>query len=80
MIVPILLLILAVLGAPLFAIIATSATPPRPSEVAVGISTALVAPLVGIVLMVPGYATALFGSLIRSLQASAKAPTRDPDE
>ena len=39
----------------------------KAAEVANGYSTALVAPLVGMALMVPGYAIAALGSLIRSL-------------
>ena len=54
-----------------YTIIATSATTPKPSEVAAGISTALFAPLVGMVLMVPGYATAALGAFIRSFGADA---------
>lgn len=53
-----------------YAVIATSATAPKPSEIAAGISTALVAPLVGMLLMVPGYAIATFGAFIRSLGQS----------
>ncbi len=50
-----------------YAVIAMSSGTPKPSEVAAGISTALVAPLVGMLLMIPGYATAVLGSFIRSL-------------
>ena len=56
-----------------FTIIAMSGATPKPSEVAVGISTALAAPLVAILLMVPGYATAAIGAFIRSLQPNAKS-------
>jgi len=38
-------------------VIATSGTPSRPAEVAAGISTALLAPLVGMLFMTPGYPT-----------------------
>ncbi|TWT79659.1 hypothetical protein CA13_10650 [Planctomycetes bacterium CA13] len=55
-----------------YSIIATSVTTPKPSEVAAGISTALVAPLVGMLLMVPGYATAAIGAFIRSLGSSVE--------
>ncbi len=54
-----------------FTVIASSPTAPSPSKVAVGISTALVAPFVGMLLMVPGYATAVLGAFIRSLGADA---------
>jgi hypothetical protein len=53
-----------------YTVIAMSATTPRPSQVAAGISTALVAPLVGMLLIVPGYATAAIGAFIRSLGAT----------
>jgi hypothetical protein len=56
-----------------YTIIAMGGAAPKPSEVAAGISTALVAPLVGILLMVPGYATAALGAFIRSLQPNAKS-------
>lgn len=55
-------------------VIATSAAAPRPSDLAEGISTALVAPLVGMLLMIPGYVTAAVGGFIRSLLASDAAP------
>jgi hypothetical protein len=61
-----------------YMVIAASATTPKPSEVAAGISTALFAPLVGMMLMVPGYATAAIGAFIRSLAADAD-PDRSPD-
>jgi hypothetical protein len=46
-----------------YQVIAVSATTPKPSDVAAGISTALFAPLVGMMLMVPGYATAAIGAI-----------------
>jgi hypothetical protein len=52
-----------------YSVIAMSTTPPKPSDVAAGISTALFAPLVGMLLMVPGYATAAVGAFIRALAA-----------
>lgn len=55
-----------------YTVIAMSEATVKASEVATGISTALVAPLVGMILMVPGYATAALGSLIRSLGANAE--------
>ena len=54
-----------------YTVIAMSPTSPKPSEVAAGISTALFAPLVGMLLMVPGYATAAIGAFIRSFGVSA---------
>lgn len=56
-----------------YSVIAMSPTTPKPSEIAVGILTALVAPLVGMLLMVPGYATAAIGAFIRSLQAGTES-------
>ena len=52
-----------------FTIIAMSEAAPKPAEIAQGISLALVAPLVGLLLMVPAYAVAVLGSLVRSLRA-----------
>ena len=63
-----------------YQVIAVSATTPKPSDVAAGISTALFAPLVGMMLMVPGYATAAIGAFIRSLAVdadSSKLPMTD---
>lgn len=50
-----------------FAVIAMSANPVKPSELAEGFSTSVVAPQVALLLTVPLYAVAIFGSLIRSL-------------
>ena len=55
-----------------YTVIATSVSSPKPSEMAAGISTALFAPLVGMLLMVPSYATAALGALIRSLRDNAE--------
>ena len=68
--VPLLIALFAVtLGAiKSYTVIATSASAPKPSEVAAGISTALVALLVGMLLMAPGYAIAALGAFIRSLR------------
>ena len=63
-----------------YQVIASSAATPKPSDVAAGISTALFAPLVGMMLMVPGYATAAIGAFIRSLAVdahSSKPPMTD---
>jgi hypothetical protein len=49
-----------------FAVIAMSDVAPKPAEVAEGISMALVAPLAGILLMLPSYAVAILGALLRS--------------
>jgi hypothetical protein len=56
-----------------YMVIAMSASTPKPSEVAAGISTALVAPMVGMLLMVPCYATAVAGATIRALAVKAEA-------
>lgn len=55
-----------------YTVIAMSAATPKPSDLAVGISTALVAPLVGLLVMVPGYAIAALGALIRSFYANGE--------
>ena len=52
-----------------YTVIAASATTPKPSEVALGVSTALIAPLVGMLLMIPGYTIAALGAFIRALAA-----------
>lgn len=54
-----------------FSVIAMSSTSPHPAEIAAGISTALYAPLVAILLTAPAYATAAFGAFFRSLAADA---------
>ena len=59
-----------------YTVIAMSESSPKPSEVAAGISTALVAPLVGMLLTVPGYATAAIGAFIRSLQNNAEGRSK----
>lgn len=58
-------------------LIATSETMIKASELAAGYSMALVAPMVGIVLMVPGYATAALGAVIRSLNADGAQRATD---
>jgi hypothetical protein len=50
-----------------YMVIASSESSPKPAEVAAGISTALIAPLIGILLMVPGYSIAALGAMIRAL-------------
>jgi len=52
-----------------YSIIAVSAMTPKPSELAAGYSMALAAPMVGMVLVVPGYATAVIGAIVRSIAA-----------
>lgn len=58
-----------------YTVMAMSETTPKPAEVAAGISTALLAPLVGMLLMVPGYATAALGAFIRSFGADTAQST-----
>ena len=55
-----------------FNVLAMSDATPKASAVAEGISTALVAPMAGILLMIPGYATAAIGALMRCLTTGAK--------
>jgi hypothetical protein len=50
-----------------FTVIAGSAVAPKPSEVAAGVSTSLVAPFVGMLLMVPAYLAGVIGTAVRSL-------------
>lgn len=50
-----------------YSVISMSSTTVKPSEVAAGISAALVVPMVGMVLMAPSFAVAMFGSFLRSL-------------
>ncbi len=56
-----------------YMVIATSSTTPKPSELAVGISSALIAPTVGMILMTPGYAVALVGTFVRAMASSPKS-------
>ena len=56
-----------------YSVVAMSATAPDPSEVAAGTSTALFASLVGMLLTIPGYATAACGAFIRSLMPNAES-------
>lgn len=55
-----------------FMVLAHSMTTPKPSDVAVGISTSIVTPLVGMFLMVPSYLLATAGLFIKSLQGEPK--------
>lgn len=54
----------------MYSLISMSAGTPKPSEIAAGISTALVSITVGMFLMIPGYAVAAIGSLVRALTLS----------
>lgn len=60
-----------------YMVIASSSMAPNPAEVAAGTSTALVAPLVGMFLMAPGYLLASGGMLLRSLMAKPTAAARE---
>lgn len=50
-----------------YMVIATSEAAPKPADVAAGISTALVAPMAGMLLMLPAYATAALGGFVRAI-------------
>jgi hypothetical protein len=50
-----------------FTVIASSSVSPKPSEIASGISTALVTPMVGLLLSVPSYLILSTGLFIRAL-------------
>ena len=51
-----------------YMVIATSDVMPKPSEVAEGVSTALVTSMVGMCLMIPNYWLAVIGLLVRSMR------------
>jgi hypothetical protein len=59
-----------------YMVIAISDTAPKPSEIALGVSTALAAPMVAMVLTVPSYVVAVFGSLIRALGGEPSSSIR----
>lgn len=59
-----------------YSVIAMSAVAVKPSEVAAGISTALVSLMVGMVVTAPGYAVAALGGLARSFPAGSN-PTSE---
>ncbi len=56
-----------------YTVIAMSSTSPKPSDMAAGISTALVAAMVGVAFTAPGYAVATIGAVLRSVLSTAKA-------
>jgi len=58
-----------------YKVIATLATDPAPGQVAAVISTLLVAPMVGMLLMAPSYILATLGSLFRSFSADPESLT-----
>lgn len=66
--VPVFIGVLAALNGAInaFVVVATSETAPKPSEIAAGVSAALIGPLLGIVLASPGYAVAAVGAFLRS--------------
>lgn len=51
---------------------AATTSQPKPSELAEGTSMALVAPMVGMLLMIPAYALATLGLIVRSLMAGSE--------
>ena len=53
-----------------FSVIAYASSAPKPSELAAGISTALVGPLVSLLIMAPSYAVAVIGATVRSLSSA----------
>lgn len=55
-----------------YQVIAATAVQPKPSELAEGTSMALVAPMVGMLLMIPAYALAIAGLIVRSLMAGSE--------
>jgi len=61
-----------------YQIVAMSSAQPKPSELAEGVSMALVALQVGILFAFPSFLVATVGSLIRSMTASDPATVHDP--
>jgi hypothetical protein len=59
-----------------YTIIANSVLQPKPSEIAQGFSLALATPLVGMLLMAPSYALAMFGLMARSLADGSGGQTK----
>lgn len=51
----------------MYQVVGLMSTQPKPSELAHGISMALATPMVGMLLMVPAYAVAVIGLLIRAM-------------
>ncbi|WP_372723859.1 hypothetical protein [Novipirellula sp.] len=58
-----------------FTVMAMSSATPKPADIAAGFSTALVAPFISLLLMVPGYFTAVIGAVVRSLAESPSSAT-----
>ena len=64
-------------NASVFEVIAAHSITPKPNELAYGLSLGYIAPMVGMVLTVPGYAVAVIGSLIRALRAKSDETQSD---
>jgi hypothetical protein len=75
--VPLLIGVLAAIegGIRSYMVLATVPTDPTPGQSAAILSTLLVAPLVGMLLMAPSYVLATLGSFIRSLSADSRVPS-----
>ena len=73
--IPLLMGIFAALekGIASYMMIAMSQTQPQPAAVTAGIATALCAPLVGLLVMVPAYAVATMGTFTRALAARTES-------
>lgn len=54
-------------------VLGASSSSPKPSQVAVGVATSIVTPLVGMFLMVPSYLLATAGLSIRALKSEPKS-------
>lgn len=52
----------------MYAMLGNSSLTPKPNEISQGISTIFVAPLIAMLLMIPGYSVAAIGTLIRSFE------------
>lgn len=56
-----------------FTIIAMSGTTPKPSELAQGYATAMVAPMMSILMMTPGYLVAVVGAFFRCIAGKVES-------
>ena len=52
-----------------YLVVATSSSMPKPSDLAAGMSTSMLAPLLGLIASGPGFLIALVGSLVRATRA-----------
>jgi len=60
-----------------YMVIATSPSAPKPSEIAEGISMALMCPLVALTSMIPIYAVAVIGSFLRAMATPSESSSEN---